>query len=249
MISKQKISQLRSLRLKKNIYELKLFVIEGDKLLTEALNTKPEIISEVFVLKDRYSEWEPKLIKSNAIINIINSKELSQLSNLSTPAGIIALCRLFDTKLDIDLSKSVISLYLHEIRDPGNLGTIIRTADWFGIQNILCSLGCVDMYNSKVVQSTMGSIFRTKINYIKDDIFKQLQTFVPLIATVMDGNNLFDQTKISKGIIMLGSESHGLPEHILNIADLRISIPKANSCKAESLNVAVAAGIVCSHLI
>jgi TrmH family RNA methyltransferase len=249
MISKQKISLLRSLRLKKNIYEQKLFVIEGDKLLTEALKTNPDIINEIYILNELYTEWEFRLSKSNALIHRINSKELSQLSTLTTPAGIIAICHHFESKLDQDILKSTISLYLHEVRDPGNMGTIIRTADWFGIKNILCSLGSVDLYNSKVIQATMGSIFRTNIHYIEVEELIQLKSYVPFIATIMDGNNLFKQSKMSNGIIMLGSESHGLPDHLINMADLKLSIPKANNSKAESLNVAVAAGIFCSHLI
>jgi len=249
MISKQKISLIRSLRLKKYIYETKLFVIEGEKLLIEVLNSQPELITEVFVLKEFFTKWEPKLQHSNAIVNVINARELGQVSNLSTPSGILVLCKIFEDKLDIEQLETSISLYLHEIRDPGNMGTLIRTADWFGIKNILCSPGCVDVYNAKVVQATMGSIFRINISNIELAVLIDLKTTIPLIATVMNGSNLYEQNKFTMGIIMLGSESHGLPDYIINIADHKLSVPKAKNSNAESLNVAVAAGIICSHLI
>lgn len=249
MISKQKISLIRSLALKKNIYEHKLFVIEGEKLLLEALNTRPDLIVEIFVLNTLEEVWKAKLQSVKAGIQIVNSKEIDQISNLSTPSGILAICRHFDYHFDMEQIKTTTSLYLHEIRDPGNMGTLIRTADWFGIQHILCSTACVDIYNTKVIQATMGSIFRIQIHYIEAAVIKQLSSIVPLVATVMNGSNLYQESKIKNGIIMMGSESHGLPDDLISLSDKRLSIPRSGQSHAESLNVAVAAGIVLSHLV
>jgi TrmH family RNA methyltransferase len=224
-------------------------MIEGEKLVNEALNSNSQLVDEVFILESSLSEWEAKLSKLNIEPHIINSKELSQLSKLTTPPPILALCRHFNNSFDSGAILNKVSLYLHELRDPGNMGTIIRTADWFGIETILCSQGCVDIYNPKLIQSSMGSIFRVKLFY--DDVFnlKEFKGKTTMYAAALNGTDIFKENSIDNCIILLGSESHGLPEELLNLADKIITVPKRDYSKAESLNVAVAAGIICSQLV
>lgn len=249
MLSKQKLSLIRSLHLKKYSYDHKLFMIEGEKLVAEALTTNSDLVDEVFLLESSFSAWEDKLSKLRIKPHIINSKELSQLSRLTTPPPVLALCRHFNYSFELELVLNKVTLYLHELRDPGNMGTIIRTAEWFGINTIMCSQGCVDLYNPKLIQSSMGSIFRVKLFY--DDVFNltDLKSKVPVYAASLIGTNVFKEKAIDKGIIMLGSESHGIPAELLSLADHTITIPRASNSNAESLNVAVAAGIICGVLI
>ena len=143
--------------------------------------------------------------------------------------------------------KGAISLALDTIQDPGNMGTIIRLADWFGIKNIFCSTNCVDVYNPKVVQASMGSISRVRVGYT--DILSLLEENkeIPIYAAVLHGKDITKMEKINEGIIVIGNESKGINEEILKLANVQITIPGKG--KAESLNAGVAAGIILSHLV
>ena len=148
---------------------------------------------------------------------------------------------------DEPVIKGNLSLVLDAIRDPGNMGTIIRLADWFGIKNIFCSMDCADIYNPKVVQATMGSITRVRVEYTDLQTLLQKNNDVRIYASVLNGRDITKMEKLNEGIIVIGNESNGIRDEILKLANVQITIPGKG--KAESLNAAVATGIILSHIV
>ncbi len=240
MLSKKEVKDIQSLALKKHRDETKLFIAEGPKIVEELINLHPGQLKAVFALR----EWEgrPK-VKGNIRFEEITDVELEKLSFLKTPNQVVALVKQFENTAP---QTAGLLLYLDNIQDPGNMGTIIRTADWFGVSQIVCSAGCVDMYNPKVVQATMGSIARVKVYYDEDESWLGAQT-IPVYAASLHGNNLDEMPAVSEGIILIGNESKGIRKEWLELAKEKITIPKKGN--AESLNAAVATGIILSRLI
>lgn len=185
---------------------------------------------------------------------VINEKELSRISSLSTPNKALMEINIPNYSWSVSDIEQGYSFYLENIQDPGNLGTIIRTADWFGIRNIFLSEESVDIYNPKVIQSTMGSFARVKVHYIKPDKFFQETERLPpsylSIATTLDGENIYKTKLGTSGIFLFGNESHGLSKKISDHADIKISIPGSSDNKgAESLNLSTAVGIIGAEII
>jgi TrmH family RNA methyltransferase len=173
----------------------------------------------------------------------VNDAVLERLSQLQTPNQVIAVIK---KPASQQPDASSFTLYLDTIQDPGNFGTIVRIADWFGIKNIVCSAGCVDLYNPKVVQSTMASIARVNVYYDEEGAWLKNQN-LSVYAATLDGASLYDHSKTNKGILIIGNESKGISKEILDYATEQITIPKKG--EAESLNAAVATGIILSHLL
>ena len=171
----------------------------------------------------------------------ISEPELKKISALSTPNMVLAV---FNQKKPNDKFslKGNLTLVLDDIQDPGNLGTIIRTADWFGVKNIVCSLNTVDMYNSKVVQSTMSSLARVNIIYKDIEVWVKENRQVKIYAAVLNGKNLHEIGRVDECILLIGNESKGLSEKMMSLADEKITIKKIGH--AESLNAAVANAII-----
>ncbi len=227
MISKAKISLIRSLSLKKNRDKLNLFVVEGEKMVDEALNSSFEI-SSIFKVDD---------------IGIENMKKISYLTN---PSPILAIVK--KRGQDVEIEKKGLAIALDAIRDPGNLGTIIRVADWFGIEAIYASEDTVDMYNPKVVQASMGAIFRKKVIYcnLKDIITSYTTENIPVYGTFLDGENIYEKKLHKKdALIVMGSENNGISKDIDMLINERLFIPSYNEIGSESLNVAIATSILC----
>ncbi len=178
----------------------------------------------------------------------VSEKELNRISGLKTANKVLAIVQTPERKItDKDFGK--ILLVLDGISDPGNLGTIIRTADWFGIVNVLCSTDCVELYNPKVVQATMGSLFRVNVFY--DDLLEVILDFgknIPVIGTMLDGENIYNLSLPDNAMIVIGSEAHGIRPEIQQMLTQQITIPSKNT-GTESLNAAVATGIVCSEFM
>ena len=181
----------------------------------------------------------------SADIHEINEIELEKISQLQTPNKVLAVF-FKNVEPEVHLANSV-SLMLDEIQDPGNMGTIIRTADWFGIKNIICSNECVDFYNPKVVQASMGSVSRINVIYTELEKFIEEHKGITIYAATLGGKPLASFNKIEEGIILIGNESKGVKENLLKLAAGQITIPKQG--EAESLNAAVACGIILSHVI
>ncbi len=233
MLSRSQIKFIQSLKQKKFRLQYQLFVVEGEKLVNEFLNSDWSI-EQIYATK----EWNEKAI-------VITTKELERISSLKTPNKVLAIVK-------IPNRKSVISenlvIALDSIKDPGNLGTIIRLADWFGVQNILCSEDCVELYNPKVVQATMGSLTRVHVQYVDLKSTIENMTNYQVYASVMNGKSVFSFDRSEKVIVMMGSESYGLSQDLLELAHQRITIPKSEKSQAESLNVANACGIILAQL-
>lgn len=198
-------------------------------------------------MKEKYSAWKKKV---NA--EIISAKDLEKISALTTPQEIIAVAEIPSHDFKIELLKNSLTLVLDEIKDPGNLGTIVRIADWFGIPAIICSESCADIFNPKAVQATMGSLFRTRVFYkpLEEVLKKSASLNVPVFGTVLDGENIYNAHLSSQGVIIIGSESHGISSALLPFITAKISIPSFSDSatkKADSLNAAMAAAIVCSE--
>ncbi len=242
---KSKIKYIQSLSQKKLRETEGLFVAEGPKVIEEILEAQNVALKEIFATS-RWIAQNPqwtKRLPTNVIE--VTDDELNRISFLQTPNLVLGVFKnpVFPP---IDLSDKV-SLMLDTIQDPGNLGTIIRCADWFGVNQIVCSRDCVDVFNPKVVQSTMGSICRVQVMYADLVSTINANSNVPLYAAALDGADISLQPAIREGIILIGNESKGIRPELLSMTSHHITIPRKG--KAESLNAAVATGIILSHLV
>jgi TrmH family RNA methyltransferase len=240
MLVKAKAKYIQSLGHKKHRDAEGRFIAEGPKIVSELLDAASNYIEEVYAVK----EWLKEYPSRKEFVEV-TEQELEKLSQLQTPNQVLAVLRKFDNDHPIEV-KGRLSLVLDTIQDPGNLGTIIRIADWFGIQQIICSNDSADVYNPKVVQASMGSIGRVKLFYINLEEWLDQQKDICIYATTLDGKDITKMPPIREGLIVIGNESKGIHEGILAMANERITIPRKG--KAESLNAAVAVGIVLSRL-
>ena len=243
MLVKSKVKYIQSLGQKKFRDEEQVFIAEGPKIVKELLESDNADIKELYGLK----EWidENTLLEKKVEINEITEAELARISHLTTANKVIAIVRQFDNPEKI-ITKEKIILALDTIQDPGNFGTIIRIADWFGIDQVICNQGCADIYNPKVVQATMGSIARVRVIYT--DLDKWLkETNTDIYITALDGQDIREVERMKEGIIVIGNESKGVNAEIIQLAKTKLTIPKKG--EAESLNAAVATGIILSHIL
>jgi len=241
MLNKKEIKYIQSLDQKKHRDEEGVFIAEGPRMVSELLQIFPQQFTKVYA-REKWAEENGHLIK-NIPFEVISETELERISGLKTPNEVVAVIKKFESLLPDNFS---FVLYLDTIKDPGNFGTIIRIADWFGIKHIVCSEGCTDVYNPKVVQATMGSLARVNVFYEGQIGWLKDQNCL-VMAAVMDGIPLYGYNKIENGILIIGNESQGISEKSLQYATERITIPKKG--QAESLNAAVATGILLSHLL
>ncbi len=243
MLGKKKIKYIQSLGQKKFRQEEGLFIAEGPKIVQELLEADVTAVKELYALQ----EWihdNKELIGKNQVIEITEI-ELEKISQLATPNKVVALVLHYE-KQPIFTVTDQVTIVLDNIQDPGNLGTLIRLADWFGVSQLICSPDSADLYNPKVVQSTMGSIARVNVQYIElEPWLKSLQN-INIYAASLDGEDVSTMKKIDEGIIIIGNESKGISPGLMDLCHKKITIPKKG--KAESLNAAVAAGIILSHV-
>lgn len=240
-LSKNEIKLVKSLQMKKYRDLHQLFVVEGVKLVEELFEQSTFKIDGVF----HTPAFEGNIPRSVHTFQISES-ELERISGLKTPNKVLAVVKYPEHK-DIDFDEENLILILDNINDPGNLGTIIRTADWFGVHQVIASPSTVDLFNPKVIQSSMGAVYR--INYHRDDLketcIKLKNASYRLMGADLGGENLFSVDFPQKTALIMGSESHGISEAVQEILDLSITIPQFG--KTESLNVAMASGIILSH--
>ena len=235
MLSKKVLKDIQSLGLKKNRDESGRFVAEGPKMVEELMKLVPGSVKNIYATE----AWA----KGREGVEVVTENELEKISALKTPHQVLAVVEKLPVRKP-DVSRFL--LYLDTIQDPGNLGTIIRIADWFGISDVVCSAGCADRYNPKVVQSTMASIARVNVYEDKTETWLQNQS-VPIYAASLQGTDLYTFPKTTKGILVVGNESKGIRQEWLQLADTQLTIPRRG--EAESLNAAVATGILLSHLL
>lgn len=235
MLSKNQVKLIQSLKQKKFRQEHQLFVAEGLKTITELLGSHFEL-HRLYVTPSCNFSTKKQIV--------ISEYELKKISFLKTPNKALALFKMPITK-PIDYDKLIV--VLDDIRDPGNLGTIIRLCDWFGVQDLVCSTATVDCFNPKVIQATMGSITRVNITYTElKDIINNTESSP--YGAFMDGENVYAIQLPEKGILVLGNEANGISKSIENMIDRRIAIPRFGSLQeTESLNVATATAILLSE--
>ena len=243
-ISANDIKHVRSLQQKKFRKESGLFVVEGIKTVQELINSNIEIDS-IYATEefDFLNTVDPNLI------HVIKQKELERISGLRTPNGLLAVAKIPETG-SLEWNKSLV-VVLDGINDPGNLGTIIRTAKWFGIDEVICSENCADAYDRKVVQSTMGALFHVKVHYTNliDSLQESKSRGYKITGAGMSGKSIYEHQKQEKQILVIGSESHGISDEVLDLCDDLKTIPnKETSQKVESLNAGIATAIFLSEL-
>lgn len=234
-LSKNHLKLITSLRQKKYRQKHKLFVVEGIKVVKEFLSSSYELDS-LFTTNDEFDE--------HSLVVRISEQELKKASHLKTPNKVLAI---FKVPIAEESNPKGLIVALDAINDPGNLGTIIRLCDWFGVSNIVCSQDTVDCYNTKVVQASMGSLTRVFIDYIDLEEFIKVSDLPTFIAD-MDGNNVYKTQLPKEGVLVMGNEANGVSETIKSLVSTKISIPRFGSIqKTESLNVASATAILLSE--
>lgn len=245
MLSKNQIKFVRSLQTKKGRLKEGLFLAESPKVVSDLMQVMTP--RHIFATSD----WqEASRHKAGCEVTTVTCEELRKISSLQHPQGVLAVFPVMDNKVPENFDCQALYLALDGVQDPGNLGTIIRIADWFGIRRIFCSRDTADVYNPKVVQATMGSIARVALTYCElDELFDSLPVGYPVYGTFLDGDDIYRKPLTSHGIVVMGNEGNGISDALRKRINNRLLIPSfpQGSPTAESLNVAVATAIVCSE--
>lgn len=243
MLSKSQIGFIKSLHQKKYRKEHGIFIIEGIKSIIEFIPSDYQIHSIYFLTQ--YQSLLPKL-PANIKLFEVTVAELEKISTLQAPQGILALVNTPEiTAFDKEVLRNNFSLVLDGIQDPGNLGTIIRTADWFGFKQVICSSNTVEVYNPKTVQATMGSLCRVNVTYHDlPELLKDIS--IPVFGAMLDGSSLYETQWGTEGLVILGNEGQGVSPEVINFIGRPVTIPRVG--EAESLNVAVSAAIFCADI-
>lgn len=242
-LSKNKIKYIQSLKDKKGRAEQSTFVAEGNKLVTELLSC---LKCQLLVATKEYLDEYPN-INAEEIVEV-SETELSKASFVKTPQQVLGV--FYQPKyISEDPIDEQLNLVLDGIQDPGNMGTIMRLADWYGIKNIFCSKDTVDIYNPKTIQATMGAIARVKVHYTDLVPFLSESKNIPIYGTFLDGEDMYEKTLSSHGFIVMGNEGNGIRPEIEKYISDKIYIPSypKDSQSSESLNVAIATAIVCTE--
>lgn len=243
-LSKNRIKYIRSLELKKNRKADNVFLAEGPKLVGDLLGHFScclLIATSEWLSHNRHLPLED--------VTEVSEEELSRASLLKTPQQVLAVFRQPEEIIDFSVINHSLCLALDDVQDPGNLGTIIRLADWFGIEHIFCSPNTVDVYNPKSVQATMGGIARVKLHYTSLPELIGSLTDIPVYGTFLDGENIYGHPLSKNGLIVMGNEGNGIGEEVKQLINHKLYIPNypADRETSESLNVAIATAVVCAE--
>lgn len=251
MVTKGVVKYVHSLSVKKYRDIEQCFVAEGPKVVNDLLPLMP--CRMLFATEAYFHTVNSNLLKTVEQVEIVSQAELERLSLLRSPRNAVAVFRCFSDTLPTDVRKipaTSLCLALDEVQDPGNLGTILRVADWFGIEHVFASPGTADVYAPKVVQATMGAVGRVRIHYLDLTTFLQsLQTEIPVYGTFLDGKDIYEQALSHNGVIIMGNEGKGISESVEKCVRNRLFIPNYPEGRntSESLNVAIATAIVCAE--
>lgn len=242
MLVKSQVKYIQSLSQKKLRDEEGVFVAEGPKIINELLQAGNVTVKQLYAVE----AWVAQHRDAGPWPVVpVTPSELERISFLQTPNQVLGIF----TKPVFTGNNSAhgkLSLLLHNIQDPGNMGTIVRCADWFGVQQIMCSADCVDVFNPKVVQSSMGSIARVQVRYEDLHTFIQQHRHIPVYAATLDGQPVYGLSLPEKAFLLIGNESKGIAPDLLQLAAHRVTIPRIGN--AESLNAAVATGILLAEM-
>lgn len=243
MLSKSQVSLLKSLQHKKERKQNGLFLVEGHKSVVEFINSDYRIDAIYHA-----ASFDPKMLNLSRKINLYNISvtDIERISSLKTPQEVVALVQIPQhPMLNNQKLKQKFSLVLDGVQDPGNMGTIIRTADWFGIADVICSEDTVDAYNPKVVQASMGSLARINVHYA--DIETVLtQVGLPIYGAMLQGENIYNTEFGDEGLLVMGNEGNGVRPGVERLIDKPVTIPRLG--KAESLNVGIATALFCAEI-
>jgi RNA methyltransferase, TrmH family len=246
MLSRTNVKYIQSLRHKKLREEEQSFIAEGPKVVEEFLSSGTFVCKKICAPEKWFTANQllvAKVTEENRFV--VDESDLARISLLKTPNQVLAVFH--NRSVDEIILTDKLTLVLEDIHDPGNMGTMIRIADWFNIKNIVCSNECVDCYNPKVVQASMGSLSRVNILYTELEQFITAHKEVNMYAATLSGKNISSFQKIKEAMILIGNESKGVRKELLDLATEKITIPKFG--EADSLNAAVAAGIILSHIM
>ena len=244
MVTKSEIKYIQSLAHKKFRESENLFVVEGVKIIRELLGKSDQSIKKIYAVSG-WIEQHRTLISDGVDLVQVEPFELEKISFLQQPNEVLALVNIPEETSYSSFFQGV-TIVLDKVQDPGNLGTIIRTADWFGVDQIVCSPDTVDAFNPKVVQSAMGSIMRINIFYT--DIIRFIDSCknIPVYAAVLNGDSIYETTFNQPSILVIGNESRGISNEILHVVGNKITIPRTGA--AESLNAAVATAVIMAEM-
>lgn len=247
-LSKKEIQLIRSMDLKKNRTLHGLFLAEGPKLVGELMGHFP---CTLLAGTEAWLATQPEQFLHRAQeVRCVTHEELNRASLLKAPQQVLGLFRQRQEPVPAEKPLHALCLALDDVQDPGNLGTIIRVADWFGIEHVFCSPGTADLYNPKVVQATMGALTRVHVHYTPlPDLIRPLSGKTPLYATLLDGENIYGQPISQRGLLIMGNEGKGISDEVRHLVSHKLYIPNYPSGRttSESLNVAVATAIVCAE--
>ena len=252
MISKNKVKYIRSLEIKKFRKVDQVFVAEGHKLVGDLLGAfECTYLAATAAWLEQYAS----ILSGNSFrhteVDEVTEKELKRLSFQETPQQVLAVFRQPQWRVHLnEVASRGLCLALDDVQNPGNLGTIVRVADWFGIEHVFCSQGCADIYNPKTVQATMGGLARVQVHYVDlPQMLSLLPEDVPVYGTFLDGDNLYKKSLDNRGLIVMGNEGKGISPSVEAFVTERLYIPNypAGRATSESLNVAIATAIVCAE--
>lgn len=249
MLSKNKIHHLTSLQNKKFREQFCEFLIEGDKIVKESLVQKNFRLLEILAVP-HWVEKNVILLEKNKHVDvtIISEKELGRISSLKSPNQVLARLAFSDQVFNFKMASTGLTIYLDGVQDPGNAGTIIRTAEWFGVKQIIFSPDSVDRFNTKFLQSGMGSIFRVTLLHIDYEVFKHLTPNIPWWGASLSGKSIDHYIPSLPGVLVMGNEGSGIRSEVEKLLDEKLKIPRNNDADTESLNVSVATGILLNKL-
>lgn len=244
MLSKAKVKYIQRLRQKKQRYKEQVFVVEGEKIVLELLQQQALTIQALYATTDFVERYSIIVTPFQNSTTIVSKQELQQLSLLTTPNQVLAVVEMPNYTPFTNKIQTSLHLVLENIQDPGNFGTILRIADWFGLPHIFCSKGCVDWCNPKVIQASMGSFLRIPVHYVDfHNLFVQYPD-LPVYGAVLGGKNVYETSLQQPSFLLIGNEGQGLSSQSQDLLSHHLTIPKIGT--AESLNAGVATGILCA---
>ena len=252
MISKNRLKYVRSLEMKKYRKAEGVFVAEGHKLVGDLLDVfECKYLAATSEWLSANAAWVERQRRSGVEVDEVTDEELKRASFQETPQQVLAVVKQLTYEVDVnEVARKQLCLVLDDVQNPGNLGTIVRLADWFGIEHIFCSKGCADIYNPKTVQATMGGIARVQVHEADlPELLSRLDKDIPVYGTFLDGENMYGKELENRGLIVMGNEGKGVSKEVAAFVTERLYIPNYPEGRetSESLNVAIATAIVCAE--
>ena len=252
MISKNRLKYVRSLEMKKYRKAEGVFVAEGHKLVGDLLDVfECKYLAAISEWLSANAAWVERQRRSGVEVDEVTDEELKRASFQETPQQVLAVFKQLTYEVDVnEVARKQLCLVLDDVQNPGNLGTIVRLADWFGIEHIFCSKGCADIYNPKTVQATMGGIARVRVHEADlPELLSRLDKDIPVYGTFLDGENMYGKELENRGLIVMGNEGKGVSKEVAAFVTERLYIPNYPEGRetSESLNVAIATAIVCAE--